>query len=135
MAFVLDASIVLDWAFPDESHPAAEAAARLLEDEEALVPALLWFEVRNGLLAGERRGRLTRARVTAFLAKLALLPLTADRAPDEAVLLDLARAHGLTVYDAAYLELACRHGAKLATLDRQLIAAAPAVGVPVIGAP
>ena len=134
MAFVLDASIVLDWAFPDEAHPAAEAAAKLLEDEEALVPALLWFEVRSGLLAGERRGRLTPDRTGAFLARLRALPMLVDRAPDESVLLGLARAHKLTVDDAACLELAVRRGASLATLDPQLRAAALAADVKLVGA-
>jgi predicted nucleic acid-binding protein len=134
MAIVLDASVVVDWALPDEGHPVAEAALRMLADAEGMAPALLWFEVRNALLVGERRGRLTRARAAAFLARLARLPILIDHAPDETVTLDLARTHKLTVYDAAYLELACRRVLPLASLDRALRAAAPALGIALVNA-
>jgi predicted nucleic acid-binding protein len=55
---------------------------------------------------------------------------TNRRCPGES--LALAREHGLTVYDAAYLELALRRRAGLATLDRALARAARSAGVHVI---
>jgi predicted nucleic acid-binding protein len=81
---------------------------------------------------GERRRRTTEAKVTQFVALVTSLPITIDdettaRAWQES--LHLARAHNLTVYDAAYLELALRRGLPLATLDDPLKAAAAAVGV------
>ncbi len=52
------------------------------------------------------------------------MPIALDRTPDQSLLLDLARRHRLTVYDAAYLELATRRGLMLATLDKDFSAAA-----------
>jgi len=45
----------------------------------------------------------------------------------------LAGRHKLTVYDAAYLELAVRRRLPLATLDEQLRAAGNSEGVPLLG--
>ena len=102
--------------------------------DAALVPAVWWFEVRNLLLTGERVGRMDPIGTAAFLADLEALSLRIDRAPESDVVLALARTHRLTIYDAAYLELAGRIGAPLATLDRQLARAARAAGVPQLAA-
>lgn len=132
MAFVLDASITLCWAFADEEHPLAAAALDRIQQGEAQVPSLWWFEVRNSLVMNERRGRLTEAETSSFLRNLGQLAINVDRAPAEAGLLTLARQHRLTVYDAAYLELAQREGVPLATLDTALRQAAKVVGVPLL---
>lgn len=129
MPFVLDASVAAAWLFPEEGTAAATAAARRLEDDVALVPALFWFEIRNVVLVGERRGRLTAADSGRFLARLDDLPLDVDRTPAGAVLCALARSHALSAYDAAYLELAQRRAVPLATLDHRLAAATAAEGV------
>ncbi len=107
----------------------ADAALERLTSVAAVVPALWWFEVRNLLVANERRGRIDPVGTANFLGDLAKLPITADRDPDSSNLLTLAREHGLTVYDAAYLELALRLALPLATLDRALAATATAAGV------
>lgn len=57
MPFVLDASIAAAWFFPDEHDAVAIAAALRLVEGTALIPTLFWFEIRNLLLVGERRGR------------------------------------------------------------------------------
>jgi predicted nucleic acid-binding protein len=132
MPFVLDASIVVAWAFSDERHPVAEAALDRLATDDGAAPFLWWFEVRNALLAGESRQRLNEAGTAAFLQRLARLPIALDRAPDQGLLLDLARRHRLTVYDAAYLELANRRGLMLATLDKDLCTAATTDGIDVL---
>jgi predicted nucleic acid-binding protein len=129
MTFVLDASVALAWALPDERHSVAEAALERLDVEDGVAPALWWFELRNALVANERRGRLDPAQTGAILQNFARLPIGLDRIPDEGLLLDLARRHRLTVYDAAYLELATRRGLTLATLDKDLQQAATAGGV------
>jgi len=134
MPFVLDASIALAWAFADESDPRATAALARIRTDEALVPSIWWFEIRNTLVVNERRGRLTEADTAAFLRTLARLAVTIDRQPGEAEVLTLARRHRLSVYDAAYLELAQRDSVPLATLDRELIGAARAERVPLIEA-
>ncbi len=61
MPFVLDASVVARWASDDENHPVAELALERVRTDEARVPSLWWFKVRNRLIVNERRGRLTRA--------------------------------------------------------------------------
>jgi len=124
MAFVLDASVTACWAFADEDHPHARAAFQRIRTEEAVVPSLWWFEVRNILVVNERRRRIAEAATATFLSALSRLPVREDHHPDEAAVLRLARAHQLSVYDAAYLELARREGLPLATLDVQLQKAA-----------
>jgi predicted nucleic acid-binding protein len=133
MPFVLDASIAAAWVFPDEDAAVATEAAFQLVDDHALVPTLFWFEIRNLLLVGERRGRVDQPAGMRFLAHLDSLPLEDDRLPASAALLALARSHGLSAYDAAYLELAQRRAVPLATLDRRLAAAAEAEGVGLMG--
>ncbi len=135
MPFVLDASVTACWAFEDEGDVRAEKALELLNEDEAFAPSLWWFEIRNTLIVNERRGRKTVAQSASFLAQLARFPIQIDRSPHEADVLTLARRHRLTVYDAAYLELARRRREPLATLDRKLADAASAESVPLIGAP
>jgi predicted nucleic acid-binding protein len=106
-------------------------AARSSADE-AVVPAVWWFEVRNLLLTGERVGRMHPAGTAEFLADLERLSIRIDRAPVSDAVLALARGHRLTIYDAAYLELARRIGVPLATLDQQLAHAARAAQVPLL---
>jgi predicted nucleic acid-binding protein len=132
ISFVVDASIALAWVF-DEVHPKASLGRESLRTGEAIVPSLWWFEVRNGLIMGERRGRLSERDTPRFLRDISRLALRLDRLPYEAGVLTLARRHRLTVYDAAYLELAQRMGVALATLDTQLAEAARAEQVPLFG--
>jgi predicted nucleic acid-binding protein len=133
MPFVLDASITSCWAFSDEDHPHAALAEKRLQSDPALVPGLWWLEIRNVLLINERRGRISEGKSAVFLHFLSGLPITSDRMPRETELFRLARTYRLTIYDACYLELAQRHGTALATLDTDLIRAAKAEAVPLIG--
>jgi predicted nucleic acid-binding protein len=128
MPFVLDTSISACWAFQDEQDPRADAAFVRMKSEEAVVPSLWWFEIRNILIVNERRKRITESDTGVFLRDLAGLRIRVDREPEESVILRLARTHGLSVYDASYLELALREAIPLATLDAQLTAAARAEG-------
>jgi predicted nucleic acid-binding protein len=132
MPFVLDASIVHDWAF-DELHPTANTARERLRIEAAVAPSLWWFEVRNGLVMAERRGRVTEQQTANFLREILRLAITLEGSPNEISILDLARRYRLTVYDAAYLELAIRRALPLATLDTALMRAARAEAVPLVG--
>jgi predicted nucleic acid-binding protein len=130
--FVLDGSLAIAWCFPDEKTSYAQAVLDSLAQTHALVPSLWHLEVGNSLLVGERRNRSTQADTAAWLGFLNALQITVDeetvvRAWSE--VLYLARAHKLSVYDAAYLELALRRGLPLASLDRALKTAAAAVGV------
>jgi predicted nucleic acid-binding protein len=134
MPFVLDASIAACWAFEDEDHPVAAIALERIRTDEARVPSLWWFEVRNTLIVNERRGRLTETDVAIFLRALSRLDVTVDRALEEVAVLSLARRYRLTVYDASYLELAQREGIPLATLDAELASAARAAKIRLIEA-
>jgi predicted nucleic acid-binding protein len=133
MAFVLDASIAACWVFPDEQHPQADLAFARIRVEEALVPSLWWFEIRNILVVNERRNRIDESDSAAFLRDLSRLPIRIDRDPDEAGVLRIARTYRLSVYDASYLELAERQGVPLATLDARLADAAREELVNLIG--
>jgi predicted nucleic acid-binding protein len=132
MAFVLDASITACWVFQDEDHPDNRLAFHQMRSEEAVVPCLWWFEVRNILVVNERRRRIAESDTAAFLLNLSRLRIRIDRAPDEGAVLRLARTHRLSVYDAAYLELAQREGLPLATLDADLKKAAAGEGVAIV---
>ena len=95
------------------------------------MPAIWRLEIANALLVAERRGRLGKAQAEECLKLMADLPLSVDADPGNQSWADtvlLARAHGLTAYDAAYLELAIRLDADLASLDRELRRAAKTMG-------
>ena len=129
MAIVVDASIVLAALLGEDGAATASALAEL----EWIVPALWWLEIRNGLIVNERRRRTSEQLSASSLRELSQIATTVDSEPDGDHLMALARKHCLTVYDAAYLELALRQVLPLATLDTQLIDAARAEGVPLLG--
>jgi predicted nucleic acid-binding protein len=130
--FVIDASVAASWAFDDEESLVADAALERISHDEAIAPSLWWFEVRNTLIVGERRGRLSAADTSTFLRQLARIDVKIDASPNDFAIMALARHHRLTVYDASYLELAQREGLPLATLDTALRKAAVALGVELI---
>lgn len=133
MPFVLDSSAALARAAPDETLP--RNVQRLLETDTAVAPALWPFETVNGLEIMRRRGRLDEQAVGDALDVLRLLPIEIEPPDFERnahAVLPLARKCSLTVYDAAYLELAKRRRLPLATLDEGLRRAARKVRVKVI---
>ena len=136
MSFVLDNSVALTWCFEDERTPATTALLVQIGESGALAPGLWPLEALNGLLVAERRGRLDSSRRHRLAGFLHALPIklddeTANRAWTET--LRLAERFGLSAYDASYLELAQRHRLPLASLDRDLRAAATALGLHVLG--
>jgi len=132
MNFVLDASVALAWAFEDEAKGYAEEVLARLRSGEGIAPSLWLLEVSNGLLVAERRRRITRSDAARFASLLLALPIVVDP-PDRRRVFEttpiLARRHGLSAYDAQYLELALRQGVPLATLDEALRTAALSEGV------
>jgi len=130
--FVLDASVTVAWCFLDEQSKSAASVLDALEKGRAIVPALWAFEVGNVLRMGELRKRSTKEDTMYWLEFLSKLPIVIDDCIVTGVwekLLDLAREQRITVYDAAYLELARRLSLPLATLDRHLASAAKKAGV------
>jgi len=134
--FVLDASIVLTWCFPDgEAQKAEKISERITLGDKPTVPAFWRHEVLNALLVGEKRKRLTNELIQAFIEDLERLPTEIDTPAAETVFhstQDLCRRHGLTAYDAAYLELAMRNRVALATADGALERAARAEGIEIV---
>ena len=131
---VLDASVVLTWCFPDEeSQKALEISERIAKGDRVAVTPFWRHEILNALLVGERRKRLTPELSQAFIDDLNRLPIDVDEGATSAFVFDvtqaLCRKHGLTAYDAAYLELALRGGHALATVDDALHKAAAAENV------
>ena len=136
MNFVLDASVALSWCFEDEGGDYSVRVLEALRSSEAVVASLWPLEVANGLVVAERRGRLDAAASVRFMELVLALPIVVDpvsRGRSLTGTYGLARARGLSAYDAAYLELALRQGAPLATLDGKLREAAAAEGVPLFG--
>jgi predicted nucleic acid-binding protein len=134
-ALVLDASIVLAELLPDETNPRADTAIQILSRGGGLAPAHWPLEVANGLLMAERRKRIDASFRLKCLADVGGLPVALDSETQSFALSsisDLAARYGITVYDAAYLELAARSGLPLATLDDELHDAAKIARVPVL---
>ncbi len=131
--FVLDASVVLTWCFPDENSAfAREIASMFKHGDSAVAPSFWPHEVLNALLVGTKRKRISISLVNSFLADLAGLPVELKPISTETVfdrIQSLARERSLTAYDAAYLEIAQSSGVPLATLDKDLIHACRAAGV------
>jgi predicted nucleic acid-binding protein len=134
LSFVTDASVLAAWFLDEKANPRVEAAFEALPRIGARAPSLFYYEIRNALLMSERRRRITGAMSAEFLRRLALLPIRLEPPGDDASIMTLARTRSLTVYDAAYLELARREGLPLATVDHDLEKAAIAEGVGLFGA-
>ncbi len=136
MSVVIDSSVTLAWVYSEETSPAVRQVLQLVNTSGAWVPSLWRLEVANVLEMGTRRGRHDIAFRDATLSDLALLPVSIDRETEKqawGATLRLAERHGLTVYDATYLELAQRRGLPLATLDDELRGAANAENVNLLG--
>jgi predicted nucleic acid-binding protein len=135
MRLVLDSSATLAWVHGDERNPAIEAVFDRVAEQGAVVPNLWHLEVANSLTVAVRRSRISFAERAEALADLALLDIVIDdETPQHAwkAATQLADQHNLSVYDAAYLELAHRKRLPLVTLDKELIRAAAATGVEVL---
>jgi predicted nucleic acid-binding protein len=135
MDWVIDSSIALAWALPDETSKEAERfLGRILIGTILWVPALWWYEIANALLTAERRKRLTEAERIRLMELYRKLPIRTDMMLDSDIMWrfhTLAIEYNLSAYDAAYLELAHRRGLGLATGDRQLRLAAQRAGIKV----
>lgn len=133
---VLDSSVTLAWFLPDERRAGADVLLDRVISAGAIAPALWPIEVGNAFLVAQRHGRVSQAERTQAFGLLASLPIDIDPATGVhawTVTLSLAEQHGLTLYDAVYLELALRQNLPLASLDRQLRRAATTAGVAVLG--
>lgn len=131
--FVVDASVALAWCFADEATNWTETILeRLRQGDHIIVPAHWPTEVANALLMGVRRKRIKPGQPQLLWEELARLPIEIEPALNTMQakeVLALGEKHGLTVYDAAYLELARRRQLAMGTLDTELQKAAKAEGL------
>lgn len=132
--FVLDASIALSWFVDRPVAAQAERARQFLSQGwMGLIPVIWELEMINGFVKAERRQTLSNAEVDGAFLDLQALRRTSIQLDSGLVSLEdtlaVARVHQLTSYDASYLELARRLGLPLATLDKDLSAAASKAGV------
>ena len=126
MPFVLDNSVVTGWYIPDQATAYTKVIATRLETDRAIVPALWQLEFANVLKTACSRGKLTLEVAREIVDTFAMLPIEVDNgaAPGPRQLLELAMRYNLSSYDAAYLELAMRHGLPIACQDGRLKEAA-----------
>lgn len=128
---VVDASVVLAWAFPDEHNDLADGAIRRVVEEGGIAPSHFPLEVTQALLTAMRRDRITSADLETIRALIAPLPvdLSAVGLAESFELVGPAREHGLSIYDMAYVELARTRGLEFATVDKRLAEASRSAGV------
>lgn len=135
MPFVLDCSVALAWVMPDEDDGRADTYLERLLVDRAVVPQLWPLEVANVLLISGRRGRINDDEINNAINSLRILPIDVDHKTHEyafAETFKCAAEHGLTVYDAAYLELAKRRDLPIATFDKALSKVCLAIGIEVL---
>jgi predicted nucleic acid-binding protein len=123
--------------FADEAARTIDLLPDALATGECVVPAHWRFEVANQALMGCIRKRAQMNEIALFLTELDKLPIETDPASAKQAFFDtlmLAGNHRLTIYDAAYLEVARRRELALISFDTDLVAAASAEGIETIGA-
>lgn len=132
-AFVLDCSMTMAWCFEDEGNEYTDAVLDSLKDAIAIVPTIWSLEVANVLLLSKRKKRITEIQAASFIDALSTLPIAIDQtttARSMHSIFTLATQLDLTIYDAAYIELAIREKIPLLTLDKELIKAAKKLHIP-----
>lgn len=133
MMWVIDTSALVRLFVPDGPvHPEAEAAFnRAASGADLLMaPQLLLAETANVLMRKRRRGELSSPELRELLQAVESLPIRYfEHQPLLIAACALAEDHELTFYDALYLALAERHGARLLTCDAELDKVARAIGL------
>lgn len=125
-AAVVDASVIAAFLLREKEGSCLDSLLADVAGAKATlhVPSHFFHEILNVLTMADRRGRLVVRTRRELERDLDCFPFVTDAVPDTRIrraISDLAFEHELTVYDAAYLELALRVGGELWTLDRQLI--------------
>ena len=132
MSLVVDASMTIAWLFHNQRSEGSRTVLRRVVADGAVVPAIWRLEVANVLRTSVRRRHCTEAYSERCLQQLRRLRIAVDSDTDRqawGATRALSRAHDLTLYDAAYLELAVRLQQPIASLDRALLAGARGVGL------
>jgi predicted nucleic acid-binding protein len=124
-AIVCDASVLASIAFGDLHSAEAQALVHL---QRLFAPSLLRYElahiaVRRSMIPGDDADRVRQAFTASLRVPVRLVE------PSWHQVFELARAHGLSAYDASYLQVALALRVPLATLDRRLAQAADGLGI------
>ncbi len=136
MSLVLDSSAALAWIYDDETTDPIRLVFSMVAEQGAFVPSLWRLEIANSLTSAVRRGSVGDEFRRAALADLGDLDIVVDAETDShawTATLEFADRFLLTVYDAAYVELAQRRALPLATLDRDMQRAGAQLGLKVLG--
>jgi predicted nucleic acid-binding protein len=131
----LDASVAIAALIEEDRSDEARRILCEVGNDGAVVPGLWYLEVGNTLLLAGRRRSLTAVARREHLTDLSRLPIAIDHETTHHAwneTMALAEYHGLTLYDATYLELSLRRQLPLATFDAALQRAAKAAGVPLL---
>jgi len=137
VSLVLDSSAALAWIYDDETTDPIRLVFNVVAEHGAFVPSLWRLEIANSLTGAVRRGRIDREFRRAALADLGDLDIIVDAQTDSRAwnaTLEFGDRFRLSVYDAAYVELAQRRELPLATLDRDMQRAAAELGLRLLGA-
>ena len=132
MPVVVDCSIFLAWSLADEEEPVAIEAMEDVVTAGGVAPRIWWYELRNALLANERRGRITAQQVADTLADCAAIGVEIDDQHDDASILGFARQYRLSIYDAVIWKLPASPPAA-GYPSTSVCRGATAAGVPLIG--
>ena len=119
---IIDSSIFIAGIIPDETNSLSESLLDRIATgiQEATVPALFTTEAANACLMALKRKRIGKAEFFDYITAIDNFPITINQTTDTKDTAYFALEHNLTFYDATYLELATRHNAPLATLDKKL---------------
>jgi predicted nucleic acid-binding protein len=132
MTLILDASILPQWYFSEPFDTELDVLLTRLEEEPAFVPSTWWIETRDILIGAEGAHQIDASDTSGILADLGGLPLEIAEPSHSDILLALARKHAISASEAAYIELALRQGAALATRSPSLRRAAQEEGLALI---
>lgn len=130
MAFVLDASVAIAWFVRNQATAYTDRIKALAKRQPLHAPTIWTLEVANALVVLQRRGNITEKAASTASSLLDSLVVTLHPNRLSIVQLrELAAAHGLSSYDANYLDLAQALHLPLACRDGTLLRALPAAGV------
>ncbi len=132
MPWIMDCSIAAAMGLPDESSAIADAFLLQMENHNIWVPSLWWHEVGNVIVSARRRNRISDNDASGLIQLYGNLPVSTDTASGSGLMERIHRlsiTYQLSAYDAAYLELAERKQAGIATLDKKLRQAAENCGI------
>lgn len=131
--FVLDCSITMAWCFEEENNNYSDSVLERLKNSTAIVPTIWPLEVANVLLIAKKKKRVTEVQSANFVEALSALPIVIDKSTSSRAMHSIfiiAEKTDLSIYDAAYLELAIREKIPLLTLDNGLIKASKKLRIP-----